>query len=89
MAKKAAATEKVQSAAAAEPFSWDDMREIRLPRAGANENKSVYVCINGREFMVPCGKVVTVPYPVYERLKMKERGLELVEQAMEEIPNEV
>lgn len=87
MAKKM--TTAPVSAAAAEPYSWQDMREIRVPRAGANENKSVYVCVNGREFMVPTGKTVQVPYPVYERLRMKEKALEQVEQAMEEIPNDL
>lgn len=87
MAKKM--TTAPVSAAAAEPYSWQDMREIRLPRDGSGENKSLYVCINGREFSVPAGKTVTVPYPVYERLKIREHGLELVQDILDQDDNKL
>jgi len=71
-----------------EPYSWEDKRTIRLPKAYGDQKKSVYVCINGREFSVPRGKAVEVPYPVYERLEFMLRAEELADKTRDEIPNE-
>lgn len=47
---------------------WDVMRTIFLPREQSSEEKSRFVCVNGRTFVVPKGKDVQVPLPVYEVL---------------------
>ena len=47
---------------------WDVMRTIFLPREQSSEEKSRFVCVNGRTFIVPKGKDVQVPLPVYEVL---------------------
>lgn len=47
---------------------WDVMKTIYLPRGQENEEQSRFVAVNGRTFMVPKGKDVQVPLPVYEVL---------------------
>ena len=67
---------------------WKDMRTITLPKARTGEEKSQYVCINGRTFLVPKnGKEQTVPYPVYERLNIMLEAQTEEEDFREAIPN--
>ena len=47
---------------------WNVMKTIYLPRGQENEEQSRFVAVNGRTFMVPKGKDVQVPLPVYEVL---------------------
>ncbi len=62
--------EAVKKAAeeAAEVNPWDVKKTIFLPRGQESEEQSRFVCVNGRTFMVPKGKDVQVPLPVYEVL---------------------
>ena len=53
---------------AAEVNPWDVKKTIFLPRGQESEEQSRFVCVNGRTFMVPKGKDVQVPLPVYEVL---------------------
>ncbi len=46
---------------------WSEKETIFLPR-GAGKEDTQFVCINGRSFLVPKGKPVEVPRPVYEVL---------------------
>lgn len=64
------ATEKTAAAetAAQQEDVWNVMRTIFLPREQSSEEKSRFVCVNGRTFIVPKGKDVQVPLPVYEVL---------------------
>lgn len=72
-----------------EEFSWDDKREIFLPKDNRDGRKSQYVCINGREFVVPRGQRVTVPYPVYERLNIMLEAQAKAEEEAEQVPNRI
>lgn len=67
---KTMTTEKTAAAAAqANPEDvWNVMKTIYLPRGQENEEQSRFVAVNGRTFMVPKGKDVQVPLPVYEVL---------------------
>lgn len=68
---------------------WKDMRRIFLPRGAAGEAKSVYVSINGHPaYMVPKGKEVEVPYPVYERLQIMMHAQDKTEALRDEIDKE-
>lgn len=68
---------------------WQDMREIMIPRGAAGEAKSVYVSINSRPaYMVPRGKKVMVPYPVYERLQIMLDAEDRMEELRDEIDRE-
>ena len=53
---------------ATEVNPWDVKKTIFLPRGQESEEQSRFVCVNGRTFMVPKGKDVQVPLPVYEVL---------------------
>lgn len=66
--EKTAAAENAAENAAERKDAWDDMRTIFLPREQSSEEKSRFVCVNGRTFIVPKGKDVQVPLPVYEVL---------------------
>lgn len=72
-----------------EPYSWEDMREIILPKDTRDGRKSQYVSINGREFGVPRGQRVKVPYPVYERLQIMLEAQATAEEIAEQIPNRI
>ena len=67
---------------------WDDMREITLPRPRVGEDPFQFVGINGRTFQVPKGKPVSVPYPVYERLKIMQDQEQAEIDYRNSIPNE-
>lgn len=85
------ATVKSQEAKAetkVETYGWDDMREIRLPRAPKGEPNFVFVGVNGVNKQVPRGQTVTVPYPIYERLEIMLAAEEAQYDYREEIPNE-
>lgn len=91
------ATKKIEEAAAEvqaeekkiEEFGWEDMRDIFLPKDSSDGRKSQYVCINGREFVVPRGKRVSVPYPVYERLEFMLEAQAKAEEEAEQVPDRV
>lgn len=53
---------------AVEVSPWDVKKTIFLHRGQENEEQSRFVAVNGRTFMVPKGKDVQVPLPVYEVL---------------------
>ena len=61
------------------------MKTITLPRAGGTEQQSEFVCVNGRTFQVPRGKVVEVPAPVYEVLENARRQLEAARKIEDEL----
>ena len=63
-----AETVKKAAEEAVEVNPWDVKKTILLPRGQESEEQSRFVCVNGRTFMVPKGKDVQVPLPVYEVL---------------------
>nr|DAH84380.1 MAG TPA: hypothetical protein [Caudoviricetes sp.] len=63
-----AETVKKAAEEAVEVSPWDVKKTIFLPRGQESEEQSRFVCVNGRTFMVPKGKDVQVPLPVYEVL---------------------
>lgn len=71
-----------------ETLGWDDLREIRLPRAAKGEPNYEFVAVNGKGMQVPKGKTVSVPYPIYERLMLKMEAEEKLDDYRGDIPNE-
>ena len=65
--------------------AFASMKTITLPRVGGTEQQSVFVCVNGRTFQVPRGKVVEVPEPVYEVLENARRQLEAARKLEDEL----
>ena len=47
----------------------DDRVDVFVPRAGANEDPNLYVCINGKEFLLPRGQTSRVPVYVKEAIE--------------------
>jgi len=79
-----------EAAPAEEPYDpWKDMRTIKLPRAPKNEQKFIYVCVNGVAKQVPRGKTVVLPYPLYDVLVKHLEAKEAAEDYRDEIPNEM
>ena len=72
----------------ARAFPKAKMVKIKLPRHLGGDKKSVYVGVNGHTFQIPTGKEYTVPQPIYERLKMMEVQMDLVEDIRDNIPKE-
>lgn len=67
--------------------AWHDLVEVYIPR-GTHSEKSIFVGINSRDFLVPLGKRVKVPRPVAEILhEMQDREEEL-RNMRENIPDE-
>lgn len=71
-----------------ELYSWEDIREIRLPRAAKGEPNYVFVGVNGVNKQVPRGQLVKLPYPLYERLQIMLDALDMQYDYRGEIPNE-
>lgn len=55
---------------------WEEKRTVFLERGQASEEQSLFVCVNGRTFLVPKGKTVEVPLPVYEVIENARRARE-------------
>ena len=72
-----------------ELYSWEDIREIRLPRAAKGEPNYVFVGVNGVNKQVPRGQLVKLPYPLYERLQIMLDAMDMQYDYRGEIPNEV
>ena len=43
--------------------------DVFVPRGGANEDPNLYVCINGKEFLLPRGQSSYVPVYVKEAVE--------------------
>lgn len=65
-----------------------EMKKIRLPRKGANDDNFELVGLNGKMWQVPCGKEVEVPAPVYELLIRQQAARDTLLDVQEDIPNE-
>lgn len=74
-AETAKTAEAEETAQPEQPVSpWNEMLDIKLPKASKTEQNFQFVSVNGRVFQVPKGKTVKVPRPVYEVLKNKEKA---------------
>lgn len=46
--------------------SAEERVDVYVPRGGAHEDPNLYVCINGKEFLLPRGQTSNVPSYVKE-----------------------
>lgn len=67
---------------------WKTTKEVLLPKAGVNEQKSEFVCVNGRSFQVPRGKRIEVPLPVWEVLENARLQMESAEADAEKLQSD-
>ncbi len=72
--RKEAPTEEVkQEAKAEEPVvkdEWDEMVDVRVPRAKPGEPNNYYVCVNDRRYQIPAdGKKQSLPKPIANLLE--------------------
>ncbi len=74
---------------AVQSSAWEKKREVFLPRPQGNEQKSEFVCVNGRTFQVPKGKRVKVPEPVAEVLDNMQRQQEEADKRSEELATDI
>lgn len=65
-----------------------EMKKIRLPRKGANDDNFELVGLNGKMWQIPCGKEVEVPMPIYELLMRQQTARDALLDVQESIPNE-
>ena len=65
---------------------WSERRDVYVPREYSGQ-ASQFVAINGRTYMVPTGKVVSVPVPVAEVLEHAQEIHEAAEAAREALRN--
>lgn len=81
-----AKTEKTEAPVAATTYDpWKDMKDVFLERSGRDEPKSLYVCVNGRDFMIPKGKTVQVPAPIARLVESHKRAKARLLEEMAEI----
>ena len=59
---------------------WNEMVEVRLPKAPKNEQNFQFVGVNGRTYQVPKGKTVKVPKPVAQVLAYSEAAKSAAEE---------
>lgn len=47
---------------------------LRIPRGGTREDPSVYIAVNGKNYLLPKGKESTVPKHIAEEYERSERA---------------
>ena len=67
---------------------WDEMVEVRLPKAPKTEQNFQFVGVNGKTFQVPRGKSVKVPKPVAQVLAYPEAAKNAAEEYESELAGE-
>lgn len=79
-----------QTAPAAPVISkaWEEKREIFLPYATKGEEQFIFVAVNGRKYQVPRGRNVTVPLPLYERIRIMQEAESRTVEYRNSLPNE-
>ena len=53
--------------------------QVTLPKAPTGEPQSLFVGLNQKNYLIPRGKTVTLPLPVWEIIRMSMRAEELVD----------
>ena len=51
----------------------DERVDVFVPKAGINEDPNLYVCVNGKEFLLPRGQTSRVPAYVKEAVECSFR----------------
>ena len=80
-----AKTEMLQAEMPKDP--WKEMKEVFIERGSRNEPKSLFVSVNGRDFMVPKGKAVNVPAPIARRVELYKKAQAHLMDKMAELEN--
>ena len=83
--KKTTEAEEILEEKAYDP--WTDMRTITIPRGGRNEEKAITASVNNRDYIIPKGKPVEVPYPVWKMLTDVQAIKDQEADVMATIPN--
>ena len=78
---EAPVTEKAQD-------NWKIMKKVFLERGNKNEPKSLFVSVDGRDFMVPKGQEVEVPLPIARVVEMHKRAKAALMETMAEVEDE-
>ena len=68
--------------------AWEEKREVFLPYATKGEEQFIFVAVNGRKYQVPRGRSVTVPLPLYERIKIMQEAESRTVEYRNSLPNE-
>lgn len=68
--------------------AWEEKREIFLPYATKGEEQFIFVAVNGRKYQVPRGRNVTLPLPLYERIKIMQEAESRTVEYRNSLPNE-
>lgn len=68
--------------------AWEEKREVFLPYATKGEENFIFVAVNGRKYQVPRGRSVTVPLPLYERIKIMQEAESRTVEYRNSLPNE-
>lgn len=48
--------------------AWSKMKTLFVPPGANGEQKYYYVCVNGKGWKIPRGRMVEMPEPIYERM---------------------
>lgn len=90
-AKVTSQTGAVEADAPVEPViskAWEEKREIFLPYATKGEEQFIFVAVNGRKYQVPRGRSVSLPLPLYERIKIMQEAESRTVEYRNSLPNE-
>lgn len=68
--------------------AWNETREVFLPYATKGEEQFIFVAVNGRKYQVPRGRNVTVPLPLYERIKIMQEAESRTVEYRNSLPDE-
>ena len=81
----------VEQTAPIEPViskAWEEKREIFLPYATKGEEQFIFVAVNGRKYQVPRGRSVSLPLPLFERIKIMQEAESRTVEYRNSLPNE-
>ena len=63
----------------------DDRVEVFIPKGQANEDPNLFVCVNGKNYLLPKGKKSLVPPEVAEEIRRANEAQETMDAHMDEL----
>lgn len=65
---------------------WKIMVDVKIPRGGRTDEKSVWFSVNDYTVSIPRGQTVKVPQPVAERVELWLQAMDAEQDFRESIP---
>lgn len=84
-AEEAVQTETIKTTPETAPVEKDERVEVSIPRGAQNEERTLFVSVNGVNYLLPKGKTSLVPKAVAEEVARAKKAQEAFEQTVDEL----